>query len=183
MTCNAFPTVFAQPMRAFAWDIRQQWTCCLLAIAKALVTYWALCRLSVEQCLVSFQVLSNPLTAYRSHGFIRTVECKMQSFPSPNTNLEPLRTQLTSRRLQCSPVPKEMASPKASCFGICPIFVCLVSFQVVCLPLFILMLRKILVASCAKVHGFRSAVFALYFGHVLFTLARRLRHLDLFHLY
>ena len=183
MTCNAFPTVFAQPMRAFAWDIRQQWTCSLLSFAKGLVTYWAFQRLPVEQRLVCVQVLGNPLARYCRHGFIRTVECKMQSFPSPNTNLQPLRTQLTSRRLQARPVPKEMASPKASCFGICPIFVCLVSFQVFRLSLRVFVDRKILIPSGAKVHGFPSAVFALYFRHVLFTLARRLRHLDLFHLY
>ena len=81
MTCDAFPTVFAQPMRAFAWHIRQQWTCCLLSIAKGLVTDWALCRLSVEQCLVSFQILGKPLAAYRRHAFIRTVECKVRAFP------------------------------------------------------------------------------------------------------
>jgi hypothetical protein len=171
MTCNAFPTVFAQPMRAFAWHIRQQWTCCLLSIAKGLVTDWALCRLSVEQCLVSFQVLGNPLARYCRHGFIRTVECKMQSFPSPNTHLEPLRTQLTSRRLQGRFVPEEMASPEACCFGICPILVCLVAFQIVCLPVLVLMLRKIIVASCTKVHGVFCSVFALYFRHVLLTLA------------
>jgi hypothetical protein len=182
MTCNAFPTVFAQPMCALGWDVRKERTCCLLSIAKGLVTYWAFQRLPVEQRLVCVQVLGNPLARYCRHGFIRTVECKMQSFPSPNTNLQPLRTQLTSRRLQAGPVPKEMASPKSSCLGICPIFVCLVSFQVVCLPVLVLMLRKILVASCAKVHSFRSAVFALYLRHVLLTLARRLRHFCL-HLY
>ena len=168
-------------MRAFAWDIRQQWTCCLLSVAKGLVTDWALCRLPVEQRLVCVQVLGNPLARYCRHGFIRTVECKMQSFPSPNTNLQPFRTQLTSRRLQARPVPKEMASPKASCFGVCPIFVCLVSFQIIRLPVLVLMLRKILIPSGAKMYGFCS-VFALYFGHVLFTLARRLRHFCL-HLY
>ena len=79
MTCNAFPTVFAQPMRAFAWHIRQQWTCCLLSIAKGLVTYWAFQRLPVEQRLVCVQVLGNPLARDRRHAFIRTVECKVRA--------------------------------------------------------------------------------------------------------
>ena len=61
MTCNAFPTIFAQPMRAFGWDVRKERTCCLLSIAKGLVTYWAFQWLPVEQRLVSVQVLGNPL--------------------------------------------------------------------------------------------------------------------------
>ena len=82
MTCNAFPTIFAHPMRALGWDVRKERTCSFFSFAKGLVTDWAFHRLPVEQRLVSFQILGKPLAAYRRHAFIRTVECKVRAFPS-----------------------------------------------------------------------------------------------------
>ena len=88
MTCNAFPTVFAQPMRAFAWDVRKERTCSFFSFAKGLVTDWAFSRLPVKKCFVGIQVLGNPLARDRRHAFIRTVECKVRAFPSEKAIFE-----------------------------------------------------------------------------------------------